>query len=206
MIMRACLLVLVTALGAVAGPPTQGERSRALSELHATSKVFLDSIAGLTEAQWTFKPAPDRWSIAACAEHIARSEDSLFQMVTGKVLKSPAKPPRDAAENRKIDKQVLNGVADRSKKAQAPGFLQPSGRFPTRAALTAAFKKSRNRTIKFIRETNEDLRGHRLKNPAFGELDAYQWILLISAHTARHTKQIEEVKEAPGYPHNRAGR
>jgi hypothetical protein len=33
-----------------------------------------------------------------------------------------------------------------------------------------------------------------------GPLDAYQWILLISAHSERHTKQIEEVKADPNFP------
>ena len=33
-----------------------------------------------------------------------------------------------------------------------------------------------------------------------GEVDAYQGILFLSAHTERHTKQIEEVKATTGYP------
>jgi len=31
-------------------------------------------------------------------------------------------------------------------------------------------------------------------------LDGYQWVLLLSGHAARHTAQILEVKERPGYP------
>jgi len=33
-----------------------------------------------------------------------------------------------------------------------------------------------------------------------GMLDAYQWILLLSGHTERHTLQILEVKADPKYP------
>jgi len=33
-------------------------------------------------------------------------------------------------------------------------------------------------------------------------MDAYQWLLLISAHSARHTAQIEEVKADPNFPKN----
>ena len=71
-------LALTTAFAA---PLEQGERDRAMSHLHATRKVFLDSIAGLSDAQWNFKPAADRWSIAECAEHIAVSDDSLFDLM-----------------------------------------------------------------------------------------------------------------------------
>jgi hypothetical protein len=31
-------------------------------------------------------------------------------------------------------------------------------------------------------------------------LDAYRWVLLMSAHTERHTNQIKEVKADPNFP------
>ena len=34
----------------------------------------------------------------------------------------------------------------------------------------------------------------------FGKADAYQWLLFISAHTERHTKQLLEVKANPNWP------
>ena len=37
-------------------------------------------------------------------------------------------------------------------------------------------------------------------NEVFKMLDGYQWVLLISGHSARHTAQIEEVKTSAGYP------
>ena len=39
-----------------------------------------------------------------------------------------------------------------------------------------------------------------LPHPVLGPLDAYQWILRISAHSESHTKQIEEVKADPSFP------
>jgi hypothetical protein len=32
------------------------------------------------------------------------------------------------------------------------------------------------------------------------KLDAYEWVLFVSAHSQRHTKQIEEVKADPNFP------
>src|SRR6266545_4531348 len=82
------VLLLAPAFGATV---EQGERDRAMSHLHATRKVFLDSVAGLSDAQWNFKPSPDRWSVAECAEHIAVSEDSIFDLLR-QTVKSPAAP------------------------------------------------------------------------------------------------------------------
>jgi hypothetical protein len=31
-------------------------------------------------------------------------------------------------------------------------------------------------------------------------MDAYQWLLLLAAHTERHTAQIEEIKADPKFP------
>ena len=42
---------------------TPEEREVALKSLQATRDAFLKSIAGLSEQQWKFKPAPDRLSL-----------------------------------------------------------------------------------------------------------------------------------------------
>ena len=186
-------LALATAFAA---PLEQGERDRAMSHLHATRKVFLDSIAGLSEAQWNFKPAADRWSIAECAEHIAVSDDSLFDLMR-QTLKSPAAPEKKSAVK---DEFILQVVPDRSVKAKAPEFLQPKRRWPDRETLIAHFKESRDRNIAYIQTTEDDLRSHFMDHPLLKTIDAYQVMLLLSAHCERHTAQIDEVKADPHYP------
>ncbi len=194
-----CLALAIAAAGALCAQPlTQGERNRLLSELHATRKQFLDAIEGLSPAQWKFKPAPERWSIAECAEHIALSEDSLYEMLIGKLLKAPPQPV-DRKQAAKLDEQILNRMADRSQKAQAPGELQPKGRWKDAATIAAHFRESRERLLEYVRTTQDPLRAHRLT--LGGEhLDGYHWVMLIAGHTARHVDQINEVKSSPGFP------
>ena len=98
----------------------------------------------------------------------------------------------------KADAAVLAMVPDRSHKAQAPGPLVPSGRW-TPADTLARFEKSRAHTIEFLQST-PDLRQHVIDSPLGQPLDAYEWLLFIGAHSARHTKQIEEVKADPNFP------
>jgi hypothetical protein len=187
---------------AVAPAPTAlsaKEREAALKSLQSTRDAFLQSIAGLSEKQWRFKPAPDRWSVAEVSEHIAVSESSLLGLVQTKFMTSPAAPEKRAEAAGK-DEIVLTRVPDRSHKAQAPEFLKPTNRWATREELTKAFEESRKATMDYVRTTHDDLRDHFGAHPALGTLDAYQWILLISAHSERHTKQIEEVKADPNFP------
>ena len=54
------------------GPPEKADRERVLSELQTSRKQFLDAIANLSAAQWTFKAGPDRWSIAEVADERER--------------------------------------------------------------------------------------------------------------------------------------
>jgi hypothetical protein len=182
---------------ATAQPLTQQERDTLLKHLDQTRQAFLASISGVSEAQWTFKAAPDRWSIAEVAEHIAISESTLLQLVTDRVLKSPA-APRDA--NAISDAKLLEGLLDRSNKFQAPEILKPASRWATRDALAKDFAAARDKTAAYVKATPDDLHGHSAPHPVFKTLDGYQWILLLSGHAARHTAQIEEVKSSPGYP------
>jgi DinB superfamily len=51
------------------------------SVLETNKKGVLDATRGLSEAQWNFKAAPDKWSVAECAEHIAAAEDFILGIV-----------------------------------------------------------------------------------------------------------------------------
>ena len=70
----------------------------------------------------------------------------------------------------------------------------------TAASVTTAFNESRGKTVSFVQNTKEDLRGHASPHPILKALDGYQWELLLSAHSARHTAQIQEVKSDPNFP------
>lgn len=181
-----------------AGSLTQGERDRALSHFHGTRKMFLDIVNPLSEAQWTWKPAAGRWSMEEVAEHIAMSEETLFQLVMGALKK----PPADSvpAGQSKKDEIVIKGVPERTTRVQAPEMLRPRKSFPNRAATVAAFLKARDRNIAFVRETGEDLRGRLESHPALGPLDVYQWLIFISAHCERHLAQMREVAGTEGFP------
>ena len=173
------------------------EREAAVKYLEETRQTFLRSIEGLSETQWNYKPAPERWSVAEVAEHIALSESLILQLISDRIMKGPAaKPPAGAP----ADEAVVKAITDRSGKFQAPEMLKPIGKWATREALTKDFEEARARTLAYVRETQDDLRAHSAPHPVLKTIDAYQWLLLLSAHTARHTAQIEEVKAEPGFP------
>lgn len=185
-------------LSRIVAPLTSAEREFLLGHLRRTAKLFRDSIAGLTEAQWNFKPAPDRWSVAECAEHIVVSEEMIMGLAK-KVAQSPVPGPRMKNPG-ETDLKIMANMTDRSKKGKAPEVMRPTGRFPDRAAIEAAFPERRNTTLKYVESTQEDLRAHYVPHSVFTTADAYQWLLILSSHSERHTAQINEVKADSQFP------
>ena len=199
----AVLLAAAVLMTAAAEAPTltQAERDKAIAEFEGSRQAFLDATKGLSPEQWNFKPAPERWSVAECAEHIALSEGFLFGLVSEKIMKSPAAPEkREAAKGK--DELVMKFVLDRTQKAKAPEPVDPAKHPMTPEESLKVFSESRARSIEYIKTTQEDLRDHfyDLPAPTVGTLDAYQWLLFLSGHSRRHTAQILEVKGDPKFP------
>jgi DinB family protein len=178
---------------------SQAEREHAVAELDSSQKAFLAATNGLSEAQWNFKPAPDRWSIAECAEHIGVTEAFILNLITEQALKGPAEPEKRALVQGK-DSTLMTMAVDRTAKFKAPEVILPTRRWTTSGEITKNVLESRARTIEFVSTTQEDLRDHFMDHPVFKTLDTYQWILLTSGHMRRHTAQILEVKADPNFP------
>jgi len=197
--MRTILLLsgLLIAAPGFAQPLTNLERERALSELHAGRKLLLDAVAGLSEAQWNFKPGPDRWSVAEVAEHITLAEDFLFN-ASQQILTSPATPEKKAEVQGK-DEIVLTKTLDRSRKGTAPEPLVPSHKWASHQDMMEQFKKSRDRTIAYISSTPDELRSHFYKHPAYDLLDAYQWLLFMAAHSERQHSTAQGSEGRPEF-------
>ncbi len=197
--LAAVLMALVLMAGATAASAqevTQAEKDKALQYLESTKKNVLEATRGLSEAQWNFKAAPDRWSVAQVVEHIAASEDFIRGMVVEKVMTAPA--GEAGRDMKKTDEGVLAMVPDRTHKAQAPEPLVPTNRFGSPEGSIKRFVETRAATEDFLKTTT-GLRDHVMDSP-LGKLDGYEFVLFIAAHSERHTKQINEVKADPNFP------
>src|SRR5258708_8473336 len=131
---RAILLGFVALLPLAAasdGPITSDERTYLLDQLEQSKKGVLASISGLTQSQWTFKPAPNVWSVQECAEHIILAEDFIFGSVQ-QILKSPA-VDRPANSNAEYARNLTVGLQHRSRTAPPPQPITPTPKSPTPA-------------------------------------------------------------------------
>jgi hypothetical protein len=57
---------------------TPAELEQGCRHLERTLTGVLAATDGLSDAQWKFKPAPDRWSIAEIVEHVAAVQELVL--------------------------------------------------------------------------------------------------------------------------------
>ena len=178
---------------------TAEEREKVIALLEKSRERFLAAVSGLSDAQWKWKPAPERWSVGETAEHIVLAEAALFANVK-KALASPPNPDWEAKTKGKTE-FIERVMAPRLGKAQAPDPIVPTGKL-AQAEVRARFEEQRVEIVKFAKETEAPLKEYTVEHPfpVFNTLNAYQWLIYAPLHTMRHDKQIAEVKATAGYP------
>jgi hypothetical protein len=167
--------------------------------LNESKKEFLDLVKGLSDDQWKWKPAPERWSVGECAEHIMLSEGLLFAKVQD-ALSHDANPDWEKKTAGKTE-LIVRVMAPRLGKAVAPEAIQPQSKL-TRAEVMSRFAEARAKTFEFATGTAASMNDHTSEHPfpVFNTLSAYQWLIYIPLHNERHDKQIQEVMATPGFP------
>ncbi|MCD8741011.1 DinB family protein [Mucilaginibacter roseus] len=192
-------LLWLCTFACLAQPNASKDKTFAVNYLKQTEADVLNSVKGLSKAQLSFKPDSSTWSIEECIKHIAASEKELWAMVDG-ALKAPANPEL-RAKIKGTDSALVKAVEDRSHKAKTFAALEPANSpYKTVPEALAAFKENREKLITFIQSASADnLRNHVSTLP-LGTFDAQQLILLIAAHSKRHTSQIKEVIANQAFP------
>ncbi len=178
---------------------TSAERDQLIQALKDSEAKFVTAVSTLSDAQWKWKPAPERWSVGECAEHIMLAESQLFAQAQKAIKNSPATDWETATQGK--TELLLRVMAPRLGQAHAPEMVVPGGGIE-KAVIMQRFAQVRSVTLKFTEETQLPLKRHLGPHPFpdFNPLNAYQWVLFIPLHHMRHNKQIEEVKMTAGFP------
>jgi uncharacterized damage-inducible protein DinB len=173
---------------------TPAERQKIASFLDETREKLLDATRHLSPTQLQYKPAPDRWSVAECLEHLTIVETAVLGNIQN-AIKGEAGSPQPAM----TDDALMQIINNRSTRSRAPERIVPTGRLP-HDQLVGEFEAARKRTTDFVSSTNVPLRQFAFPHARFGQVDCYQWLLLVAGHGDRHRQQVEEVIADVGFP------
>lgn len=173
---------------------TTEEIIRASRHLAVTRAYVLESVTGLSPAQWNYRPDSNTWSIADIVEHLVLIEPRVHDRIAN-IGNAPEEEPGHNREE--IDNFIVNQVPTRCVKAKAPAPVCPANRWTGPEALQL-FLASRDQTMQLLAAPR--LRGRVMPHPLFGPWDGYQWLLAVASHSARHATQICELKADPNFP------
>jgi uncharacterized damage-inducible protein DinB len=176
---------------------TSAERETVLKNLAESRERLLCMAQGLSREQFHYCAEPGRWTVAECLEHIVTVEARLLGRIQKALEIGPDDSKRSALEGQ--DDALVAGTVGRVDRFSAPEPLVPTGHWPDEQLLPE-FEAARQRSRDFAASTQADLRGHFFQHPIFGDLDLYQWLLMIAAHCDRHRVQSEEVIASEGFP------
>ena len=193
------LLVLTGLAGRQSTTTITSKERRFLIEELKESKIGLQkSVKGLTEEQLNFKTNEKKWSIKECLQHVALAEKNLWNIADITLKKTPNPEKKTAIKIH--DEDVLTLLTTRDKKLEAPANFKPGkATWKSTEETLDSFKEERTELIKYAKTSTADMRNHVLQMP-IGDIDAYQMLLYISAHTKRHTLQIDEIKASRDFP------
>ena len=189
----ACLAATAALCGTAYGQSmTAGDRQRLLAHLEMTESWLEGELEGLSEDQLRFRMTPESWTIMEVVEHLGIAEPQYWQRVHDSMKQPPATTKPEAT-----DAGILWYGIDRTNRAKTGEARVPSGKWKTVMESFAAFKALRGEMRQYAEKTSDDLRSRRLLE---GNMDVYQWFLMISTHSQRHILQIREIKAHSGYP------
>ena len=131
------------------------------------------------------------WTVAEIVEHLSIAERGIMRAIEG--LLGPASD----GENRQSAPQALEPFsldeqAEQARgKIEAPEFLWPTGLPLSEGLARLAASRAALVTLRPLFDLADYSR--RLPHPAFGPLNAAQWLAFIGMHEERHLRQIERI-------------
>jgi hypothetical protein len=162
-------------------------------------------MSGMSDAQFSWRPAPNRWSMGECFQHLNICAANLFvpgidraiATARSQGLKSPGPFVYPA-----IQRMFLRSSEPPPRmRFKAPAPVRPAELKP-RAAVRQEFMEWQDQIADRIRQADGlDLRRARARSP----ITLWKWSLgtffaVTLAHERRHIWQARQVRNAPGFP------
>jgi hypothetical protein len=164
-----------------------------------------DLVVGLTDDQFKWRPAPARWSISECLEHLNVAARLYWPILVAAINQGRVKgwmsegPYKHGWFGNIFVRAAEPPVKTRYR---APRRFRPPADLPL-AQVYPQFLSFQNRLLDLIIDANGvDLGRPKVQLPAtkLVKLSLGQGFALVTAHERRHLWQARQVRENPDFP------
>ena len=164
-----------------------------------------DLTAGLSDAQFSWRPAPGQWSIAECLDHLTQTGRVSVRHIRETLADARRRGlySRGPFRYGLLGQMVVRSMGPRPRmKFKAPAAFKPQPERP-RLEVERDFFALQDELLKCIRESNGiNLRRAKVASPVTKllRLSLGQEFALLIAHEQRHLWQARQVKANPKFP------
>lgn len=184
----------------------QPDLQKTLTELDAATDGWLSLTRGLSDGQANWRPAPDRWSIAQCMDHLNVTTGRLLARVDPAVARARTTSVHSAGpfSYGVVSRWFLRALApEGAKPLPAPPAYRPSASALDIDAVSARFEQvARAFRRAVVAADGLDLARIRIGSPAMPvfRLPLGIWFLSTSSHMLRHLNQARRVRTDERFP------
>lgn len=170
--------------------------------LEAIGRRTGELTSGLRDEQLLWRPAPDRWGIADCFEHLLVADAPYFPRVREAIERSaPAAGGERVYAPGLLARFFIKSVSpEGTLKLPAPKKFRPP---PARADAPERFLADQEVVAGLLADARDvDLQGAKLTSPVTSllRLTIGEALTLLVSHQERHLGQAEAVRRDPGFP------
>ena len=177
------------------------EYRRQLREARADAEKLVE---GLTDAQFNWSPAPGRWSIAECLDHL-NSGWLVLPKLDHKIASATEKGLRGEGPYRHplLGRLYVRFVEPPPKiRFRAPKAYVPKPDQPLAAVAPRVFELEDELIRRVLAADGLDLGEIRMSSPITRKfrMSLGQWFAFLAAHERRHLWQAWQVRNHPAFP------
>lgn len=172
-------------------------RYNSVSEIYeAIDKIrnlLKEKVSGLSDEQANLRENDAGWTVAEIVEHLAILEHGVIQ-IAGKLA---AKAEREGGKFNGIFNPPFSFAEKAAtlgnEKLAAPERIHPQGGITIAESLVKLDEN--RRVLNELRPRIEaaDSSDAKFPHPFFGDLNLYEWLVIVGLHERRHLQQIERI-------------
>jgi hypothetical protein len=170
-----------------------------IDEIYAANEKFHENlkqtVASLSDEQANFLPEGEKWTVAKIVEHLSMVENGMTR-ICAKLLREAQAKGEISEGKANITEEFLQKLAGaRRQKLEAPEIAHPSGNQTIAESLAKMDETRQNLEQMRSLFASVGCADFKFPHPAFGPLNANEWLALLGGHKSRHTQQIAGLLE-----------
>jgi hypothetical protein len=177
---------------------------RLAADLDANDQGAKKLVAGLTEEQLNWQPAPGCWSVGQCLEHLCITNEAYLPAISA-VLNEQPDSPADEITPGWFARWFIRSFIEPSpqtKRAPAPAKIRPTARVGL-SVLERFLAGNESCRELMVRARAKNVNRIHFWNPFIPGIrfTVGTGLQIIVGHERRHLLQAERVLHSPNFPH-----